>query len=753
MAKKTAIDQSIDQTDGLNSVEPDKMEADSAAEVSHPVFKKYPQSRIPVSRSAGNLWKSRHETGVAKLKNADVHGAWDEAISYYKNDQTGKRNRDDPDRPSNGSARHAVGGGKFAITENVVFSNVSALVPSIYAKNPEVSVQSSKGDAEGYFSTCAQKLLRVLLQKRTSPGVNLKPKMRRAVVMTTLTNISYIEVGYTKREMSSEATMQQIDEISAELAKENNTKERIEELEGQLQALDDVIDLLQPSGPWARFVHPKDIISDSDGTMPDHSDAKWIMARDVMDTSVINAIYREKNPDTNKYESIYKPSHVLKTTSASTNIAGHDDDITNFSLLQGDEHKARDYGFEDDRTFKRAQRTFVWRVWDRVTRRVYMYAEHDWTWPIWVWDDPYGLDDFVPIYPLAFHSDPEDMYARGEVSYYLDQQDEINRINSQIAKMRNRISNMIIYDKRAVENESDIIRITKPTGDEEVIGIEVKDGYKIKDMVDAPPIPAVDYAQLFDKRSLFEAVDRVSGVPSVVKGVEFKTNTTNKAIDSYESSSAQRLDEKIDAIEEIIGRIGNSILVMCLQFMTQEEVALLIGDEHAQHWPPPMDARTAQRSFQLTITGGSSLKPTSKVRKAQAQEIGQLLGQFGAANPIAFFIMLKVFSRAYSDELVLEQSDWDMIIQSTQQQLMGQANEANPPPEAGQQPPEGEGEQEPPVDAKAILKQVEEMFKKMPDQIRKGVGQEIADGIPLGKILAKLQHMQGGNAAPQQQPN
>lgn len=755
MATKSAIDQSIDQTDGVNNINVE--EADDKKMDSQPSFKKYPESRIPISKSAGALWKSRYETATSRLKNAGHHDAWDEAVKYYKNDQTGKRNRDDPDRPGKGSERHAVGGGAFAMTENVVFANVSALVPSIYAKNPDVSVQSSKGDAEQKFAIAGQKVLNVLMQKRTAPGLNLKPKMRRAVVMTTLTNISYIEVGYTRRELSSDQTLADIDRISEELSKEDNTKQRIEELEGELQALDDVVDLLQPAGPWSRFVHPKDIVVDGDSTLPDHSDAKWIMARDVIETSVLNAIYRKKNPDTNLYESIYKPTHVLKTTTANSNIAGHDDDITNFSLLQGDEHKPRDYGFEDDRTFKRAQRTYVWRVWDRITRRVYMYAEHDWTWPIWVWDDPYGLDDFIPIYPLAFHSDPEDMYARGEASYYLDQQDEINRINSQVSKMRSRISNMIVYDKRSVENESELTNLVKPTGQEELVGVTVTDGHKLSDMLMAPPIPAVDYAQLFDKRSLMEAIDRVSGVPAVVKGVEFRTNTTNKAIDSYESTSAQRLDEKIDAIEEIIGRIGNAVLVMCLQFMTQDDVRSLVSEECASNWPPqPLNAKDAQRMFQLTVTGGSSLKPTSKTRKAQAQEIGQLLGQFGASNPIAFFIMLKVFARAYSDELVLEYEDWEMIIKSTEQQLMAQQKEAQPDPATGGAPGEQgaapQSEQPPVPDAKEILGKVSEMFKKMPDKVRVGVGQEIAKGVPLEEILSKLQHMRGGSA-PQPNPN
>ena len=34
----------------------------------HPIYKKYPESKIPVPKSMGTLWKSRFDQGVAKLK-------------------------------------------------------------------------------------------------------------------------------------------------------------------------------------------------------------------------------------------------------------------------------------------------------------------------------------------------------------------------------------------------------------------------------------------------------------------------------------------------------------------------------------------------------------------------------------------------------------------------------------------------------------------------------------------------------------
>src|SRR5882672_1490113 len=286
--KKSNVNSMIDES----TAPVDTMPADAGGQdaVSRPMYKKYPEARVPVSKSTGTLWKSRFDQAVSRLKGLGTHDAWDECVAYYKNDQTNKRNRDNPDAPSMGPETELMGG-PFARTENIVFSNVSSVVPAIYAKNADVSVHSNKGDEGRDFAVTAQKLVRTLLQKRTPPGVNLKPKARVSVVRTTLMNISYIEVGYTKKEVSSDAALQQIDEIATKLASAKTQKEVIE-LEGQLQAIDDTIDLLQPSGPWCRAVHPKDIIRDPDATLPDLSDAKWIMVHDVIDTSFLNAVYR-----------------------------------------------------------------------------------------------------------------------------------------------------------------------------------------------------------------------------------------------------------------------------------------------------------------------------------------------------------------------------------------------------------------------------------------------------------------------------
>src|SRR5215510_11884159 len=105
MAKRpNPIDQTINE--GETSPFDESTDAAPETEGARPVFKKFPESRIPVPKSMGSLWKSRFDQGKSKLDADGTHEAWDEAVRYYKNDQTNKRNRDDPDRPSLGPEKN-----------------------------------------------------------------------------------------------------------------------------------------------------------------------------------------------------------------------------------------------------------------------------------------------------------------------------------------------------------------------------------------------------------------------------------------------------------------------------------------------------------------------------------------------------------------------------------------------------------------------------------------------------------------------
>lgn len=695
-----------------------------------PMYKMVGDSKIPVAKDMGKMWDARRKTAVSKRNSQNVEALWDQCIRYYRHDHLQTRGEKESSETTNPNL-------KGLDTENVVFSNVSALVPAIYAKNPDVEVSAEDLKHEDVARTC-EKLINVIFRRKTSPGVNLKPKARKCVVSTTLTNLSWLEVGYTRKEDSSQNALIEINRIAQELEKAKDIK-KIEELEGQLMALEKKVSLLHSSGPWVKFRRPHDVLIDPDAE--DYGDAKWMMVCDYLPTDLLRAVYGEKKKD-GQYHSVYNPTHVLKVDAKETT----DDVVNNFSLFEKENNHHSNYGYDDQQVFESAQRTKVWYVWDKVTRRVLMFNDADWSWPIWVWNDPYNLDTFFPFFPLEFYTDPEDLHARSEVAYYLDQQDSINLINAEQRRWREWASSRFIYNKNQLD-AAKVEQFLRDGSKERALGVEVPPETDVGNLFKPLLPPSVQVAQIFDKTPQLEAIDRLSSVTQVMRGTEYKTNTTNKAIESYESQTQTRLDEKIDAVEEHIGSVGWAILQLCVQFMSPEEVAELLGEEHAQLWAAfqGMPIQQFQQQFNFQVIGGSALKPTSASKKEQAIQISQAVGTFSSASPAAILVALKVLERAF-DDVVITKEDWQMI----QESIVSQLQRGNTSPEGSSSAnssgsPEQQGGS---ADGQQMLQQVEKTVDSLPPEIRQMLGDAIASGMPFRQAVAQVMEAVGGTQQP-----
>jgi len=678
-----------------------------------PIYKMIGDSKIPVSKHMGKMWKGRKDAGWSAT--SDHRAAADEAIAYYHHDQMGHRAGRTPENAGNrGIARRM--NGLMTETENVVFSNVNALIPALYAKNPESEFTSNKRDElERKRGHAIQKLINALLSRKAEPGVNFKIKAKRAVVLAQLTNAAWAEVGYITKDQGSEQALADLQEIAKKLEDKNLSSNEIERLEGELVALEEQIDVLRPSGPFLRIRQWNEVVVDPHSEEPDHCDANWMMISDMIQTNYLAAKYgrRKGTENADEYASIFEPSHVLLATE------GQKEDLNNFKMFNNDEDHTK-YGYADESAYSRARYTKVWMVWDKVTRRVYMFNDKDWQWPIWVWDDPYHLDGFFPLKKLAFHLSPTQPISKGEVTYYLDQQDAINEINDEERRARLWVKRNIAYNKNKM-SQTDAENLLK--GDDgTAVAVDLKEGEKWSDAIFSIAPPSMNFPQLFDTSKKLQAIDRITGLNEVLRGGQFKTNTTNKAIEQYTASTSTRLEDKVDSLEDWIGDVCWMLAQMCLQFMEADMVGALIGDEYANEWQNMSPDQI--RQFSVICVGGSTQKPTSRAKKQEAVEVMQVLGQFAKVAPGAVLeVGLRMLEQAF-DEITIQAEDWQMIRQSVAAGLGGGTGGAG-------------GE----TDPTAATDQVDQMISQLSPQVRKALGLALAKGVPLKQALAQIDAM------------
>ena len=627
-----------------------------------PIYRMYGENRIPVSKVEGKLWSNRKDQAAKVMK--DVSDAWDMAYRYFNADQIGLR-----DDGSYEFSKDKLRNNKEN-TENLIWANNTGILPALYSQDPRIEITNNKdkNEVNNKMCTMLERIVNVLFTKRVAPGLNLKSKIRKAIMNCALTNRGIIKVGYNFKDELSEDALQQINLISGQLQEAKTIKE-IKELEGKLQALEEVIDYTNPSGPFVKHVRPYDLFIDPNAEDQDGTDARWIMEREWLPTEYLKAKFGKQNEDSEEVESIYKPGKVLPVGNKSNDDI-YDEEVLTLDGI--DETSYKDFGYDNVEQYKRSCLTECFWVWDKTKRRVYLYSNNDWSFPLWVWNDPYELEEFYPYYVLNFHENPTQTLCKGEASYYLDQQNTINMINAQLQKMRRFGFNHYLFDSASGVDVKDIMNWAN--GNKSIASIKLPPNKKFEDILFAGSVPYDKNQMLYDKQDLLRVVDMISGTDAATRSGEYKTNTTNLAIQQYAAGKQSRIDDKRDLIENFVGRIGWSVAQLCLMNMTIEQVSQLIGEENTQGWMNYQSFEITNQ-FSLRCVGGSTVKPTSEVKKQQAMQLSQILGQFAGASPIVTIIMLQIMERAF-DEVVLKEEDLSMIKNSILQQMQAQQMQA-----------------------------------------------------------------------------
>lgn len=651
-------DNDLPDLDNLGAEAP---EEESAVQ---PLFRIFEGSRIAVGRATGPSWKKQFDAATTAYEH--IYTVWDECFRYYNNDQN-----KDAQGPS-GTFHRGDG------TENIIFSNINVMLPAIYSKDPDITC-STTDEADQPFCDAAEALCNVLLKKKDR--LHAKPKVKKAGGIGLLTNHGVLKLDFEKKDDSREFAVNEMARITDELSKAK-TQQDVERLYGELEALEANMEVLLPSGFSLSNVLPQNLIIDPNAEQADGMDAKWMIERVYLPTGMLNARYTKKisedadDPNAGASVLVYKPTH--KAIFAPGQGGEREDGLgLVMQALDGGGNLPTAHTDEERAAYISEFYTECFYVWDRVMRRVMLFHRDDWTWPLWVWDDPLKTSRFFPYYIVAFSLSTGGTVSAGENAYILDQQDEINEINREKTRIRRAIFNFFFYNSEKIDEEEaqkfvNVIRgISDGSNGDYLLGVKAGES-KIGDLIESLAPPAAQYESLFDKGPALESINRVTNTSDALRGTQFKTNTNVASVKSYEQSMRISVGAKVDVLEDVVSDIANSIIEIAVQNWDKEEVAAIIGANLAEGWEQ-MDLAKLQSTFNVEVVAGSMEKPTSAFKKQEAIEITQAVGQFAQAAPVSTLkIMLRVLEKAFT-EVVIKPEDWDAIDAETTANLAGQA--------------------------------------------------------------------------------
>lgn len=683
------------------------MPVEKKEEKTTPIYKVYKEAKIPVSKAHGKTWKARRE--AAMKQRSQFAGAWDECIRYFNNDQYDS----DVQVPRDGKTRS-----NRKETENLVYANASTLLPAIYSKNPKIDITPDPSDMAGdkdkgteveaivAFSEVIERLVNKLL---SAQYINLKPKARRQALFASLTNYGWMKLNWNSKEFSSDDVQIELGKLADMYAEAKDDKE-IMEIEGKLMALEMRFDVVSDSGPSVIVKRPNEILVDpACHDAGDLSTANWMMEDDYLPTAFLQAVYMDKaDDDSNEYKYLFKPTHTA------TGSGTDNDDTNGLRFVQWDADKSEDKDRYDDAAY-----TKITYVWDKITRRVYLYNAEDWSWPLWVWDDPLRLSRFFPYFGLAFAPSTTGVYAKGEVTYYLDQQDAINEINAQARKIRMWAFDKFLYNKNMLKQGT--IDDALKADSKAAIGLDVPEGMKLNDFWLPLLPPSAQHQELFNKDDKYKAIDRLSAVSDALRGAQFKTNTTNDAVNMYADAAKIRVGEKIDTIEDMLADLGRSLAELCVSNYSKSDVEKILSAKDAANWME-MEVREFNATLTCSIVAGSTEKPTSANKQQQALQTGQVLGQFAKASPVTLLIVARMMERAF-DNVIINKEDWDQLSESIQQSIGGEG---------------GQGGQ----DSARVQAALQTAMNLLPPEIKEAIQQGVSSGQDPVEVMTKLAQQQ-----------
>jgi hypothetical protein len=689
-----------------------------------PPYQVYPDSKIPVTKSYGTLWRTMIDSTLRA--NEFIHDAWEQCFAYYNNHQV----------KTQGSSKGTFVRGD--VTENIVYSNINVMLPAVYGRDPDISVNTTDKEDEK-FADCASNLLNALLKGKNL--LNCKPKVKKAVGVALMTNYGVLKLDYVLKSDSQDTVLESLMEVTKEIERAKNSK-ALESAYGKLAAIESVVTVFEPGGPKLRNVMAKNLVVDPVAEMPDGTDAGWMAERCYFPTAFLKHKFTRKEKDSDCWYYIFKPSHKAVFTAGTGNTK---DDAYGLVLetLSGDATSFQEN--EEVGGYRAMYYTECWLVWDKATRRTALFAADDWTYPLWIWDNYTKTTRFFPYFIIGFGLSTGQTVTVGEVSYYLDQQDEINQINRQVSRIRNSIFNFFFYNSHKLSSaDAEILMQAVKRGfvdEQAVIGVKVPEGSKIGDVFEALVPPSLNYEALFNKEPTINSINRISNTSDAIRGVQFKTNTNEAAVQSYQDAARMSVGAKIEVVEDVMSDLCKALLEQCVQNMSKSEVEGLVGAKIAEGWAN-MTLEQFNSRFALDIVPGTSEKPNSVFKKKEAIQVAQAIGQFASAAPMTSMkVALRVLEQAFT-EVVIKPEDWDLMEQEMRMNMArGNSSGAAAPPQPGQNGP-------PPGGAGGIPPEL----ANLPPEVKQKVMEMHAQGAPPDQIAAFLQKAvaatQGGGGQP-----
>lgn len=239
-----------------------------------------------------------------------------------------------------------------------------------------------------------------------------------------------------------------------------------------------------------------------------------------------------------------------------------------------------------------------------------------------------------PFVMLRNYDVPEYFYPMGDLEAIESLQYELNKLRSQQMQARKKFARKYLFRARAFDQigrqalQSDEDKTLVPVADDNTPFDDL-----IRPLTETPvPAEMYNYGDLIEKD-----IGDVSGVSEYQKGQVPETRRTATEAAIISDSVNARAADKLAQIEGAIGLTARRVVAVLQEFVSQTQVASIVGPDGAVWWVP-YDALDVAGEFDFEVEAGSTQPQNETVRRQTATSLMQAMAPFmemGVINPQA----------------------------------------------------------------------------------------------------------------------
>lgn len=584
--------------------------------------------------------KGQGERDVSDQEKA-LAGTWEKKIQAAK-----KKQKDDKTCSSENlkvlreyvNGKQHDDGSAGLVRTNLIFSTIATVLPSVYAKNPDISVTPTEAVEEGQYKAIKKfcRTLEIVLRRLFVKEGKLKKRMKSSVRSAMTTSIGWLKVIYQHDFGKDPAVLNRIADIQDNLKRVGYLTTSIEEdgagdtdakkaeLEQQLKALESQVEIVVAEGLVIDRILTEDIL--------------------ILDDSI---------KDFDSYVQARAIAHrVWYTKESYAETFGHELPKAAVTYKLPSDDKKKDGGGAQEWVA-------VYEIWDRISQTIYTKTEGPDEWCREPYQPEMLGERWYPFFALGFNPVDGQFEPLSDVALLKELQDEYNTTRTNFAEHRKENLPVRVFRKGGNLTEGDVRALSERKANE-FVGIEGDPSVPLEHDIQVFDNPVID-PSTYDVTPIRNDMDVVAGISDASRSNLIQAKTATEA-EIMKEGMMSRTGERQDTIEDLMQEMTQYAAEIALQRLTPQQVQRIAGP--GATWPQ-LAKEEIFNLVTIEIRAGSTGKPNKTrerdqwiqfmpVFKDMVTEIVELRakGQPDMAN--ALIEMLKETLRRFDERLDLD---------------------------------------------------------------------------------------------------